>query len=249
MTDSEMAQHAHNHTDAVGVPAHLNDLKAGQDQNSTGFQAQYNIQVNWYINCAACCWTYLTQDRNYTTAQGADNHVRFGQAHDNLVRCYISPNTPQNINGQFKTEVDQRYRYPVLGSLVNNHSTFRFYKDQTAPPQIVIGVPETVTARIESIAIQYVMDEKIIGSRLCYNHAALCELFRERFRGTVRHEPARLEPLNGVCVARQQLMFKSEVPHDGTKVKAGTKESPIKVKRESKDDVEKLTEGMKKLPH
>ena len=81
-------------------------------------------------------------------------------------------------------------------------------------------------------------DEKIIGSWLCYNHAALCELFR----GTTG-----LAPLHGVCVAGQQPMFKSEVPHDGTKVKAGTKESPIKVKRESKDDVEKLTEGMKKL--
>ena len=38
MTDSEMAQHAHNHVHAVGVPAHLINLKAGQDQNSTEFQ-------------------------------------------------------------------------------------------------------------------------------------------------------------------------------------------------------------------
>ena len=134
--------------------------------------------------------------------------------------------------------------------MLRDHSTFRLYADQEipAPEQIAIGVP--VRARIESIAIQYVADEKVIGSWLCYNHAALCELFRGTAGLTPLHGAEGLTPLHGVCVAGQQLMFKSEVPHDGTKVKAGTKESPIKVKRESKDDVEKLTEGMKKLaPH
>ena len=240
MTDSEMAQHAHNH--AIGVPAHLNDLQAGQDKNSTEFQALYNIQVtDWYINCAACCWTYLTQTRNYTTAQGANNHVRFGQVRDNLVRCYISPNTPQNTHGQFKTE---QLGNPVLGGpLVRQYSTFRFYKDQISPEQIAIGVPTKVYARIESIAIPAVEDKKIIGSQLCYNHAALCELFRER-----RTPP--LNRLNGVCVTVvPQPVFKS------VKVKTedkddGTKGSPIKVKREDredKDDVEKLTESVEKL--
>ena len=230
-----MAQHHH----AEGVPVILDNLDAGQDENSIGFQNQYNIHdVNWDINCAACCWTYLTQVRNYDVEQGA-NQVRFGQAH-NLVRCFISPRTPSNSNGQFKTEEDPQFGYPVLGLLVRSYSTFRFYANQQipTPEQIAVGTP--VTARIESIAIQHVTDRKIIGSWLCYNHAALCELFRER---------ERLPPLQGVCVAGQQpAMFKSEVPRDdGTKVKTGAKESPIKVKREKGDDVYKLTEGMKKL--
>ena len=197
---------------------------------------QYNINnVGWHINCAACCWTYLTRVRHYAIAQGDDNQVRFRQVH-NLVRCFIAPATPGNVNGQFKTDLDPHLGNPVPGLLVRDYSTFRFYSNQPipAPEQIAIGEP--VTARIESIAIQHVRDEKINGSWLCYNHAALCELFR----GT-----EGLAPLLGVCVAGQQVaMFKSEVyvPSDDIK---GAKESPIK--REKEDDVDKLTEGMKKL--
>ena len=232
-----MAQHHH----AVGVPAILVNLNAGQDDNSIGFQQYYNINVvGWDINCAACCWTYLTQVRNYATEHGV-NHVRFGQVH-NLVSCFVAPPigpNPPNRHGQFKTEQNLQFGTPVLKLLVSDFSTFRFYANPPIPPPKQIGIGTPVTARIESISIHKVSDEKINGSWLYYNHAALCELFR-----ATAANPA-LPPLHGVCVAGQQgqvAMFKSEVPSDGIK---GTKESPFK--REKGDDVDKLTEGMKRL--
>ena len=235
-----MAQHNH----AAGVPQFLVGLDAGQDDNSNEFRLQYNINVGWNINCAACCWSYLTQVRNYATAQGV-TRVRFGQA-PNLVSCFIARATPGNVHGQFKTGQDLNVGTPVLGLLVRDYSTFRFYANPAIPSPQRIGSHVPVMARIESISIHQVTDQKINGSYLCYNHAALCELFRATAANPV------LPPLQGVCVAGQQgqqgqvAMFKSEKYVTSDDIKE-TKESPIAIKREKEDEVDTLTEGMKKL--
>ena len=168
-----MAQHNH----AQGVPQVLAGLDAGQDVNSNQFQQYYRINVvGWDINCAACCWTYLTQVRNYAIAYG---QVRFGLPDIDFIRCFIAPAAGGNPHGQFKTEQDPHLGTPVLGLLVRSSSTFRFYADPAIPSPQQIGSDVTVTARIESISIHKVTDEKINGSWLCYNHAAVCERFRE----------------------------------------------------------------------
>jgi len=223
---------AHHHAHAQGIPLYLVDQNAGQDENSIGFQNQYNINVEWYINCAACCWTYLTQIRNYQIQQGNDTRVIYGQV-QNLVQCYIAPRSPQNEHGQFKTYQNDQFGNPVPGLLVRNFSTFRLYSVQPVerPEQIAIGVP--VTARIESIAIKAVTDQKIMGSYLSYNNAALCELYRQNVNHPV------LPPLQGTCYTTQYMHQDDIKP----------KMDKITVKQEKVVDtqVDKITEDLKQL--
>ena len=222
---------APHHVHAQGTPQYLIDLNAGQDENSIGFQQQYNINVDWFINCAACCWTYLTQTRHYQIQQGNDTRVTFGQ--QNLVQCYIAPRTPQNVHGQFKTFQNDQFGNPVQGLLVRNYSTFQLYSAQQVerPEQIAIGTP--VTARIESIAIIAVTDQKIMGSYLSYNNSALCELYRERV-----HDPF-LPPLQGTCYTTQYIHQEDVKPEM----------DKITVKQEETKDtqLDKITEDLKQL--
>ena len=148
-----------------------------------------------------------------------------------MVQCYIAPKSrPQNEHGQFKTYQNDQFGNPVPGPLVRNYGTFRLYSAQPMPrpEQIAIGVP--VTARIESIAIVAVTDEKIMGSYLNYNNAALCELYRQNINNP------HLPPLQGTCYITQYI-HQDDVKPEIDK---------ITVKQEETKDaqVDKITEDL-----
>lgn len=185
----------HNHSIDLSshVPAYLIGLPAGQDSNSSKFQDQYGIAVDWDVKCAACCWTYLTQHRRYTVRQGDATRVTFGQTEGKWTQCYISPKQENSKHGQFKTDKDpESYGKLVAGPLIKKNSTIRLYsqsQDYTQEPT-VIGTTINVIARVESIAAPNVIDQNVKGSCLSYNHAAIFELYRVSNR-----QPA----LQGTC--------------------------------------------------
>ena len=185
---------AHNHTD---VPSSLIRLPADQDKDSKKFQAQYNIVTKWDINCAACCWHYLTRDRHYHASDGCDVRVTYGQADKQWTNCYISPRQHNSKHGQFKTTRDTKsHGRVVAGSLIKKNSTFRLYSgtDSYTPEPTVIGRATNVVIRVESIAVPYVEATNINGSCLSYNNAAILELYLAENKKS---------SLQGVCETKQ----------------------------------------------
>ena len=180
---------AHDHAD--NVPPSLIGIPAGQDKDSEKFQEQYEIVTKWDVNCAACCWTYLTKERHYTTCECPDTRVTYGQADKQWTRCYISPKQENTKHGQFKTKKEtELYGRPVAGLLIKNNSTFQLYSKEYTPEPTVIGTTNNVVTRVESIAVHCVIDQNINGSCLSYNNATILELYRAK-----NQKPA----LQGVC--------------------------------------------------
>lgn len=190
VVDMAVQAMAHNHT--IDVPLPLIGMLAGQDKDGYKFQEQYEIVTDWDINCAACCWTYLTKQRYYRAAnKGDDTRVTYGQTETQWTQCYISPRQENSKHGQFKTIRDTKsYGRPVAGSLIKKNSTFRLYTNDYIPEPTVIGTATNVIIRVESIAVHCVTNLNINGSCLCYNNAAILELYRAK-----NSKPT----LNGVC--------------------------------------------------
>lgn len=213
-----VSQQPEHHVHGQGVPSHLKNTDAGQDGNSVGFQRQYDIVVNWDINCAACCWTYLKEERHYVPVQGDYDRVTFGNSED-FTSCFVAEKSPGNVNGQFKIYhgLDDDPEVHVLGTLAESPRTVKLYtrKDQKRVSDLQIGADiNDVNARIVSIAIPSVTDSNINGSRLCYNHAALCELYRQKrgqtaaTSGNRRKSEGPLPPLLGTCEAKEKSTAK-----------------------------------------
>lgn len=186
-------RHVHN------VPSYLIELPAGQNDDTKKFQQQYEISVEWNLNCTACCWTYLTQYRKYQTRQGDDTQVTFGEAKETWTQCFISPKQDNSKHGQFKTDNKSNdtslYGRRVPGSLIKRNSTIRLYSVDRTPEPTVIGSAINVVARIESIGVPSVEDHNVKGSCLSYSNAAILELYREK---------KMKRALQGVCETEQQ---------------------------------------------
>ena len=181
---------AHNHSE--DILAHLFNLPAGQDANSSKFQQQYCINAGWDVNCTVCCWTYLTQARGYTPVEGDCNRVTFGEADEKWTQCYISPRQENSKHGQYKTNKDpESYGQIVAGSLIKKNSTIRLYSKHRTPEPTIIGAGINVVARVESIAVPNATNENVKGSCLSYNNATILELYRVS---------KSLPRLQGVCV-------------------------------------------------
>ena len=204
----------HNHT-SDNVPPSLIGQPAGQDQDSQTFQKQYDIITEWDINCAACCWHYLTTDRHYGTSNGCDNRVTYGQA-ENHTKCYISPKQGNSKYGQFKTARDsESYGKPVPGSLIRNNRTFRLYSNSYTPEPTVIGTAINVLIRVESISIPCITKTNISGSYQSYNNAAILELY---------YAKDRMMPLQGVCETIKVNLSALAITTDGSQVKQEIKD-------------------------
>ena len=179
----------HNHTN--DEPLSLIGIPAGRDKDSEKFQEQYEIVTAWDIDCAACCWTYLTKQRHYKASKGYNTRVTYGQTETQWTQCYISPKQENSKHGQFKIIRDKNtYGRPVAGSLIKKNSTFRLYAKDHTPEPTVIGTATNVVIRVESIAVHYVTNLNINGSCLSYNNAAILELYCAKYS-----KPT----LNGVC--------------------------------------------------
>ena len=153
-----------NHYHSVDIPAYLFELHAGQDENSSIFQQQYKITADWDFNCTACCLTYLIQNTGCIKLQGDYNRVIFGQAEKNCwPQCYISPIKENSKHGQYKTKPNPSYGLPVAGSLIKKNSTIRLYSQSYTSEPTVLGTSINVIARVESIAVPNVTQQKLMS--------------------------------------------------------------------------------------
>ena len=174
----------HNHsdtgdTDGAGVRA-----DSGLSEHSKAFQDWCHLDPPFDLECSGCCWIYLVNTRQYTTAQDA-RIVRYGKA-ATYTACYVDgPQGKNGQNGVVKTNKD-----PTLGELVDrpfsSSRSYQLYRPihegerVDPPPPVVLAMGEPVTARIEAIAVIELRESKhdLQGCQLNYCDAALLELFR-----------------------------------------------------------------------
>ena len=214
----------HKHEHAADVPSQMIGRQAGQDSDRVD-SSSYGLNVDWDIDCAACCWIYLTKDRKYRCRkQGDSTQVTFGElpAEGKWTQCFISPKKREHA--QFKTSncKDPTYGF-VHDLMLKKGCSFQLYSEDPKPEPTVIGttVNAVYVVRMESIGVPSVTDQNIQGSCLNYKNAAVLELYR----ATAKNPPP--PPLNGVCeVVSCQA--------------AGMATANVKPKEEIADEFEKL---------
>ena len=168
---------------------------SGGNQDSDDFARQEELDPPFEIKYIEWCFTYLTKCRNYKHIDGNSDQVKFGDA-QNWTDCFLAgPKTPGGSKSQFKTGHDLN-----LGTLsqrpVQNSLTYQFYTKNSEPDAIAMGVP--ITARLESIAIEMLKPNHVIGSKLNYHNAALLELYREK---------KKLPSLKGTCERKNETQL------------------------------------------
>ena len=191
-----MARVQHQHGNA---PDHLNGVHSGQTQDSETFQRQYNLQPAFDIECIACCWNYLVDQREYGRCIGLQM-VMFGN-NAPYTSCYVK--VSRRHNPLVKTGHDLNLGVPGKKLLQQNHTYQVYTRNGQQPTALALGA--NLTARIEAIAVSEISAGKLQGCSFNYCNAALLELYLQKERrgslvgrcGSAAPQPEQGQPTQG----------------------------------------------------
>lgn len=149
-------------------------VDAGMSDSSTNFQVQYDLNPPFDLNCAGCCFQYLTEDRQYQWVEDI-----WMVKYDNAVTsCYVDGKQGKGgAHGVVKTGHD--LNLGLIGPrLVNQSHSYQLY-GPVAPHGLAVGAH--MTARIEAIAVTQITNRmKVKDCYFSYADATLLELYRQQ---------------------------------------------------------------------
>ena len=172
------------------MAAHMHDGRAprdleqkdsgGNSDKSQRFMEKLQIRPTFDITCAACCWSYLVNQRKYEDGGEDDIHegVKFGKCMG--TKCYIDGPRGPRVNCVVKTDYDNSLgkRKPCA---VRDSHTYQFYVKRDAKDSVALGASILMNVRIEAIAVGKIQSKKDLQNcYFSYCDAALHELYREK---------------------------------------------------------------------
>ena len=170
-----MANQHHHHDWAQQQLGGDVEIHAGMNDDSRDFQALYQLNPPFDLNCAGCCFQYLVQGRNYQLIR---YQARIVKHHNANTSCFVAgPQGNSGVHGVIKTLNDLNLGRLGPRTVQRSHS-YQLYGPQ-APAGLAVGAQ--MVARIEAIAINQVTQPvKVQDCYFNYTDAALIELYREQ---------------------------------------------------------------------
>lgn len=171
-----MAQHVHVH--GQNVPLYLVGIDAGWDQNCDDFinntdDFPNGLNFQGDINCAACCWTFLVDRRNYEAVTGI------------VMVYYQNPTTSCLVNGPQgragKHSVIQTLHDLNIGQLgprpTQSSVSYQLYLPDNVLHVNTMAIGHPISARIESISTNALKNtNQLTGCYFNYCSAVMIEL-------------------------------------------------------------------------
>ena len=155
------------------------------------FIDEYELHIQFNIECLGCCFDYLTRDRNYTQVVGPFDRVHFTDGNTATISSFVKVPGGGGRRGQLSTPKDLNMGIPTKRPF-HQSRTYQLYS-----PTAGLSMGIEVRARMESVAINEATADELSSIYVNYADAALIELYRSNL------DPP-LASLRGVCNLKRE---------------------------------------------
>ena len=193
MVDSKAEKIVHEHGKGYRAPPEdLEQKSSGLSKQSMTFMKKLQIEPSFDIESAACCWSYLVNQRQYKDGGDDDVYdgVKFGKCMG--TKCYIDgPQGNRGVNCVVKTGHDYNLGEIRNRSVCQSHSYQLYLKPNAEDPVMALGVMMNV--RIEAIAVGKIRKQ--------YNSSKLLlQLLRCQFARAVSSKRRKAITARSLCL-------------------------------------------------